>query len=115
MGRPAFREFAKGRTGGATRRSGNSLGLPLGRGNHGVNVFCRPGLAEKMSLSLGAARPLQVVEFLLRFDSFPRRFNSQADGQLRNGADDGPAILSAREVMDEAAIDLILSKGKDLK
>src|SRR3954470_19081900 len=97
---------------GATQRSGNGLGLLLRRGDHGVNVFCRPGLAEKVSLSLGAARPLQIVEFLLRLDSFRGRFDSEADGQLRNGADDGPAILFAGKVVDEAAIDLDLVEGE---
>jgi hypothetical protein len=33
-------------------------------------------------------------------------------GQLRNGADDGPAILFARKVMDETAIDLDLVEGE---
>src|SRR4029077_14708987 len=91
IGRPAFRGVVKGVTDGATHRSGDSLGLLLGRSDHGVNVFCGPGLAKKVSLSLGAAGPLQVVEFLLRLESFRGRFDSKADGQLRNGADDGPA------------------------
>jgi hypothetical protein len=63
-----------------------------------------------MPLGLGAAHPLQEVEFALGFDAFSGRFHPEAACKLYNSPDDRPGVFLGRKIVDEHAIDLDLVK-----
>ncbi len=84
--------------------------LGLGQPEHGLED--RFGSSQEVALRFGRAKFLHQVELVLGLDAFRRRADAQAVGELDDGPDDGPAIVTVDRFADEDLVDLDLVEGK---